>query len=76
MERESREVGSRLRAVILTVLRCVFICMSTPATSVSRYAGEARKSVRTGDGAVDDGAVLELDGDRLIVEFHQKPGGR
>jgi len=30
MESESREVGSRLRIVILTVFRCVFICMSTP----------------------------------------------
>ena len=35
IERESREVGSRLRAVILTVLRCVFICISTPAGRVS-----------------------------------------
>lgn len=28
--------------------------------------------VRTGDRAVYDGTVLELDGDRLIVELHQK----
>jgi hypothetical protein len=27
----------------------------------------------TGDGSVDDGAVLELDGDRLVVQLHQKP---
>ena len=30
------------------------------------------RGVRTCDGAVDDGTVLELDGDRLIVQFHQK----
>ena len=30
------------------------------------------RGVRTRDGAVDDGTVLELDGDRLIVELHQK----
>ena len=30
------------------------------------------RGVRTCDGAVDDGTVLELDGDRLIVELHQK----
>ena len=28
---------------------------------------------RTGDGAVYDGAILQLDGHRLIVQFHQKP---
>jgi hypothetical protein len=27
---------------------------------------------RTGDCAVDDCAILELDGDRLIVQFHQE----
>jgi len=30
MDKVSSACGSRLRAVILTVLRCVFICMSTP----------------------------------------------
>ena len=35
MESESSEVGSRFRAVILTVLRWVFICMSTPMGSMS-----------------------------------------
>lgn len=28
--------------------------------------------VHTCDSTVDDGTVLELDGDRLIVELHQK----
>lgn len=41
MDRESREAGSRLRAVILTVLRWVFICMSTPGIRVSNEAGRA-----------------------------------
>lgn len=30
----------------------------------------------TGDGSVDDGAVLELDGDRLVVQLHQKPAAK
>ena len=30
----------------------------------------------TGDGAVDDSAVFELDSDRLIVEFHQESAMR
>jgi len=38
MERVSRVVGSRLRAVILTVLRCVFICISTPADVSALFA--------------------------------------
>ena len=29
--------------------------------------------VNTGDGAVDGSAVLELDGDRLVVQLHQEP---
>ena len=49
MDRLSSDVGSRLRAVILTVLRCVFICMSTPRiTALSlendRYVESARKT--------------------------------
>ena len=28
---------------------------------------------RTGDGAVYDGAIFQLNGHRLIVQFHQKP---
>jgi hypothetical protein len=27
----------------------------------------------TGDGAVDDGAILELDGHRVVVQLHQEP---
>lgn len=30
MDKESRETGSRFRVVILTVFKCVFICISTP----------------------------------------------
>lgn len=29
--------------------------------------------VNTGDGPVDGGAILELDGDRLVVQLHQEP---
>lgn len=75
IESESSEVGSRLRAVILTVLRWVFICMSTPTCSRLAQCGykTEKGSKRTCDRAVDYGAVLELDGDRLIVQFHKKP---
>lgn len=84
MDNESSVVGSRLRAVILTVFRCVFICMSTPARSAHRWSGDrerregsasntrAERGVRTCDGAVHDGPVFQLDGHRLIVQLHQK----
>lgn len=32
-----------------------------------------RTSLLTCDGAMDLGAVLELNGDRFMAEFHQKP---
>ena len=70
MDRESREAGSRLRAVILTVLRCVFIFMSTP-THTSRVSPSDYKFIvgifHTSDGTVNNGAIFELDLDRLIV---------
>ena len=31
---------------------------------------------RTGDGAVDGGAILQLDGDRLVVQLHQEPADK
>lgn len=75
MESESRETGSRLRVVILTVLRYVFICMSTPIVrGVSgRYEDVTKMTKRTSDSPVDDRSVLELDGDGLVVQFHQEP---
>ena len=76
MERESSEEGSRLRAVILTVLRWVFICMSTPTCGAHVSYAERKTEQHTCDRAVDDGAILELDGDCLVVEFHQKPAAR
>lgn len=38
MESESNDVGSRLRAVIFTVFKCVFICMSTPNSEMHSWA--------------------------------------
>lgn len=44
IERESSEEGSRFRAVIFTVLRWVFICMSTPG-SCQRHGVVQRNGV-------------------------------
>jgi len=39
-----------------------------PSSRSSKIAGR-----HTGDGSVDDGAILELDGHRLVVQLHQEP---
>lgn len=44
IDKLSSDVGSRLRAVIFTVFRCVFICMSTPS-SLHIMSNEAGTSV-------------------------------
>eukprot|EP00958_Prasinococcus_capsulatus_P019991 scaffold2547_cov299-Prasinococcus_capsulatus_cf.AAC.6 len=55
----------------------VHACESRSWGSVPRAAGQPAcvGGVRTRNGAVDDGAVLQLDGHRLVRELHQKPAG-
>lgn len=53
IERESSEEGSRFRAVIFTVLRWVFICMSTPG-EWKRHEVVERHGVAM-DGRIEEG---------------------
>jgi hypothetical protein len=47
--------------------------MSTPARAPVQRGRTRRQGTRTGDGALDDGPVLEFDGDRLVVQLHEEP---
>jgi hypothetical protein len=49
MDKESRVVGSRFLVVIFTVLRWVFICMSTPIWIELDWIGEERSELDSGD---------------------------
>src|SRR6266849_4785946 len=80
MDKESSETGSRFRIVILTVFKCVFICMSTPERgretskkniSKSCVGGSALK--HTCDCPMHHRSIFKLDSHSLIVQFHQKP---
>jgi hypothetical protein len=62
--------------VIFTVFKCVFIEGSTAEGATVQYGLDQRveemKARRTGDGAVDDCAVLQLDRDGLVGELHEE----
>ena len=81
MDNESRDIVSWLWAVILTVLRCVFICMSTlseGAFSVfDNWVGVRKEGLPVIVPCTVNlflcWPVFELNGDCLIVQFHQKP---
>ena|SRR5712672_2902441 len=51
MDNESRETGSRFRIVILTVFKCVFICMSTPEKKSVGYKWAVCMGSRNGRNA-------------------------
>ena len=59
---------------------CVHLHVDTYGTHDAHQSANAptlhKTSTRTCDRAMYDGTILQLDGDGLIVQFHQKPTGR
>jgi hypothetical protein len=83
MFRVSREIGSRLRRVIFTVRRAVFICGDTEAMVPCSIVPMRERLVRRvfvrilslmGMVGMYNCTIFKLDCDCFVRAFHEKPG--